>query len=236
MDIKIPLPNQGKILIKEGEEIKFNQPIFEVKTEKNIEVDIKNRLKIHPSKIFNYLKKFIGDEVNENELLAERKIFLGTKKVFSPQSGIIKEINHETGVLVVSALIDKKTIYSYFTGKVKAIEKNTVIVSLSNAKEYQVKNANGDFGGECFYFTTGMAIDATLIENKVIIIESINSLDQTKIEALGAVGVVTIKPLPNQPEIYFCYLKNLHDFEVVKKKKFLHCTIVKSESKIFFYD
>jgi hypothetical protein len=236
MDIKIPLPKQGKILVKEDQKINFNQPIFEASTERNIEVDIASSLKIHPSKIFTYLKKFIEDEVKENDVLAERKTFFGTKKAVSPQSGKIKEINHETGIVIISALIDKKTIYSYFSGKVKTIEKNTMIVSLTNAKEYPIKNASDDFGGECFFFLADVPIDAELIENKILVTKSINSLDQTKIEALGAKGIVTIKPLPNQSEIYFCYMKNLPDFEAVAKRKFFGCTVIKNESRIYFYD
>jgi hypothetical protein len=236
MELKIPIPKKAKILVKEGEKVEFNRPIFEVASEKEIEIDINRQLKIPNNKIFDYLKKFIGDEVKKDEVLAEKKGFFLTKKVFSPQSGVVKEINHENGTLILSSLLNKKTFNAYFQGKIKTIAKNELIVFLPKTKIYPIKIANDNFGGECFYFSPNQPVDAELVEKKIVVASAIDSFEQLKIEALGAAGIVTVRPLPNQAEIPFCYLKNLPDFEEIKKTKLSACTINKDGGKIFFYD
>jgi hypothetical protein len=236
MELKIFLPKRAKILVKEEEKIEFNQPIFQINSEKEIIVDVNDQLKIAPNKIFNYLKKFIGDEIKKNEVLAEKKGFFGTKKILSPAEGTIKEINHETGTVTITTLLYKKIVKSYFKGKVKGISKDELTVSIAPAISFPIKNASGDFGGLCFYLKPNQQIDAELVEKKIIITSLINTIDQIKLEALGAAGIVTIKPLPNQPKIPFCYLKNISDFEKILKANFSACTISKNQGKIIFYD
>jgi len=236
MEIKIKIPAEAKVLVKEEEKIEFNQDLFHTKAEKEIKINVCDQLKISPEKIFNYLKKFIDDAVKEGEIIAEKTTLIGKKKLKSPISGKIKAINHENGEIVIVAPLIEKTIQSYFQGKVKKIDKKEIIVQIFEKKSYPIKKTSGDFGGEVFYFHPNAPVDAEMVEKKIVIAESLTSIDQIKIETLGAAGIVTLKTLPNLSEISYCYLKNIPDFEEILKEKFSACTVIKDEDKIIFYD
>lgn len=238
MIITYSFPNDSRPLVKEEDKIDFNTPLLDKKISKEVEILVARELGINPKNIFRYLSKLVGETIKKNEIVASKKSFFSTKKVKSAVDGIIKEINHHEGLLIIESVDQKSTqTLSPFKGKVEKVSKNHIDISLTKGQEFPLKKAKFDFGGEVFYLdhNTSLNLSSSDIENKIVFSENISSFLQTKTEALGAKGYITLQEPPQQTEIYTVLLKNIDDIKKINKEKFSYCSIVSKTAKIYFY-
>lgn len=242
MVITIPLnTNKGKILVKEGDFVDFNTPILERNEVKNKILNVAKILKIKPDKIFNYLKKFVGEEVKKNEIIAEKKDFFSHKKILSEEDGLITNINHETGEIIIEYQ-DKQTskkIFSFFTGKIEKIEKEIITLKVKKKISFPTKNSSNNFGGKVFYFSHEVnffSLKEEEVKDKIIVIKSINPFVQTKLEALGVKGFIVLTKLEKAPLTDFAIIKNIGDYEKILMMKYSTCLNLKIDDKIYFYE
>src|SRR5207253_305148 len=102
-----------------------------------------------PSEIFITLKKVIGEPVKRGELVAEKKAFLKKQQYYSEYDGILKEIDHTSGSLLITVKSQQEeTIYSFFKGIINELEDTKVHVELGNGIKIQAIEIDNDFGGE----------------------------------------------------------------------------------------
>lgn len=232
------IPANTNILVKENSKLDFNTPLLEKKINTEISINIVKKLAINPKNIFRYLKKFVGESINKGDIIALNKGIFFTKKFISPYDGIIKEIDHHQGIIIIE-LIDKekKEFLSPFKGEVVKITKNSIQIKIGKYEEFSIKKTLADFGGEVLYIDsndfTNLSADNT--ENKIIIAEKITPFTQIKAEALDVKGFITLENLSQKTDVNSALLKNINDFKKIMKTKFSYCSIVSKSDKIYFY-
>lgn len=236
MELNIQFLENEKCLLKEGQKADFETPFLEKNTVNKIKIPVSKKLEVNPANIFRYLKKLVGENIKKGDLLAEKKGFFGNKRIVADSDGIVKEIDHINGQIVVDVFTEnKKTANSYFIGKVKKISNQTITVDVGKGETFELKNSSNSFGGQVFYFHDQTNISSANIDGKIVIAESINSFSQTKLEALGASGIVTLLKLEEESEIAQAQIKNINDMKKILKLKLPNCCINKKEEKIYFY-
>ncbi len=235
MTINYPIHNQSRLLIKKGDFIDFNDPIYTSETNEEITINIAQELDIKPENIFHYLKKLVGEKVEKNEVLAEKSGFFTHKKIYASHSGIIKEINHEKGTIILSFLSEKtQTLTSALRGEVEKIEKDNLLIKVKNLHQYQARESQNNFGGETFYLEN-FSYTYSQVANKIIVCQKIDSYNLTKIFVLNAKGIVCLEKLEEEKNINFAYFKNENDFKKVIDKKLPYCTVLSFSGTIYFY-
>ena len=241
MIISLPIPSEAHVLVKAGEKVDFSSKIFEIPVKEFININIAQKLNVPPEKIFTYLKKFVGEEIKKNDLLAYKKGFLGDKKVYSEYNGVLKEINHQIGEIIIEVddkkTQEKKETNSPLVGEIEEIEKGVLKIKIKKGKTIEIKEKNNyNFGAGVFILERIDQILAENVEKKLIVADEIKSVYQTKCEALGALGFLTLKKLPNPTNLPTFQFKNIDDINKIKKEIFSYCFIEKNSSKIIFYD
>lgn len=239
MKIPIIIPEDSKLLLKKGQKVDFGTPFVQRQVESVVKLPIAGALGFPPDKIFMFLHKFVGDKVTKEEVLAERKTMMSTKQYVSEYTGTITEINHSDGSISVNTQTDKSTEdYCYFKGEVEEIDGNVVIVSVGKGKQYPLHEKTPYFGGRVLIHQADIATHITEeeVENRVVVAEKIPSYDQMKMEALGAVGLVLLQQPDDSASVPVAILKDIADYEEIKKNKFTCCNIGPDHTTIYFYD
>lgn len=238
MIVHFDIPNEVSILVKKGDEINFNTLLYQINSYEEKKIYLAENLQINPKNIFRFLKKFVGEKVEKNETIATKKTFFSQKNIKSPVSGIIKEIDHHQGLIIIESLSNNaKKVFSPFKGVIEKVSKNELQIKINKPQDYQIKKTTFDFGGETFYLKENQFFDieSDQVENKIIISEKLPSFSQIKLEALGVKGFITLESLPNKTDVNFALIKNIDDFEKIKKNQFPYCTIISKTDKIYFY-
>jgi hypothetical protein len=236
MIITIPLSVSDNCLLKEGQEVDFETPFLKKKTEEEVSISIAKNLNVSPQKIFHYLKKFVGESIEKNETIATNKGMFTTKKIVSKYSGLIKEINHFDGTItILSQEETENTVNSYFKGKVSKIKKNELSIEVSKGEQFPGKNIDQNFGGKTFYVDENLNFNSENVFNSVVVCENITSYYESKAEALGCHGFLSLSKLAEESEIPYAQFKNISDYKKIIKAKFSCCTILNSSGIIYFY-
>ncbi len=237
MIIKLPLPKGKKILIKEKDEVDFDTPLIKVLDTKDIKIPISQELDISPKKIFMSLTKNIGEQIKLGDVIARKKGLLSEKKYISDYTGILKEIDHDDGSIIMTVTEKEgEKINSFFKGTVNKINEDTVELDVQDAEKFELNEASDFFGGEV------MTIDEKNlskikedISSKILLIKKIETYNQLKLEVIGAAGYITIEPLSKQIDIPYARIQNNEDWEKIKKLNLPYCSIIKGENIAYFY-
>jgi len=241
MIVDYQIPSNVNLLVKKGDRVNFETPLFENNVYEEIKIDVVKNLEINPKTIFRYLVKLVGEKVEKDEIIASKKGIFSSKKIASPFDGTITEIDHNLGTVTINTLSsDKKNIIlSPFFGTVEKVEKNLLKIKLNKGEEFELKKSSDDFGGEIFYLNQSeyYQISNETLENKIIVStdEKLPSFIQIKAEALGAKGFITLQSLSEKTDCQFAVLKNIADLKKIVEKNFKYCTVIKKSDKIYFY-
>lgn len=223
-------------LLKEGQVVDFETPFLQKKIEQEINISISKNLNVPPEKIFHYLKKFVGESIEKNEIIALNKGIFTTKKIVSKYSGLIKEINHSDGsITILSKTEAENTINSCFKGKVRNIKKNELSIEVGKGEQFPAKNISQNFGGKTFYLDENPDFNSENLFNSIVVCENITSYYKAKAEALGCQGFLSLNKLTEESSAPFAQLKNINDYKKIVKSKFTYCTILSNSSNIYFY-
>lgn len=237
MIILIPIPEHSKCSLKNGQNIDIGDPYIEFFTQSLIDIPLAKKLKIPPASIFKYIKKFVGESLKKSEVLAIKKGFFSSTKILSEYDGIIKEIDHNNGQLIIEVEgSDKKKVPSYFKGEIISISKNEIQLKVKSGKEYDLKNSVGDFGGKTMYLTNSDVNSITAeCSTSICIAESLTSYIQSKTEALGVDGFVTLNSLPEKTNLPAALFKQIQDLKKVFEYKLPYCIVNGKKGTITFY-
>jgi len=237
MNLTISIPDGVKCLLKPGQTVDSDSDFLENKTTSEITVNISKKLGIASNKIFNYLKKFVGDPIKKGEIIAEKKGLINNITVESNSTGFIKEISHYDGNVIISSSGQQSyKIKAFFKGEVVDLDKNQLKIRVEQMQEFNLKFVTDNFGGQTFYLKdVTKPIFAQQTSNKIMVIESIAAYLKTKAEALGIKGFVTLKTPPQDSNLAKAQIKNTEDFKKVLHLNFPYCLIDKQYSKIYFY-
>lgn len=238
MIISIFIPEDSRCFLKIGDKIDFGKVFLEKKINQQTDILISKQLNIVPKNIFRYLKKLVGDEVKKDEVIAVKKDLFNEKKILSPFDGLIKEIDHEQGKITLTINEKtKKTFTAFFKGEVVDLKKDHFNLEIGKGDAFDLKKTELSFGGETLYLREKdiSNLNSLTVNKKIIVTESISPFVQSKIEALGAIGIITsIKP-SETTAIPTSQIKNSNDLKKIFANKFSYCFIDKQSCKIYFY-
>lgn len=238
MRLTIRIPPNAICLVHLGQKVDFTTPFYKKKTQAQVTISISEKLRVSPKKIFSYITKYVGDNVEKNELLAIKKDLFGTKKIISADKGIIKAIDHEEGKVVIENMKEDQTTYAFFKGEIEDAKKDSISLNVGIGREFEIKTANYDFGGETFLTDESSLnnLSTQSILNKIIVSESISSYLQTKLETLGAKALVTQKKLNDfTSHLSYAQVKSIEDMKKILTLDFSCCYVDKIKNKIYFY-
>lgn len=236
MIITYPIPENTNCVVKKGAKLDFDTVLFEKKISKEIILNVARDLEINPKNIFRHLKKLVGEKIEKDDLLAIKKNLFSSKKVRSPNNGIIKEIDHNQGVIILETFDKKKAqVLSPFKGEVEEINKDSIKINLTKGEDFTLKKSSSDFGGEIFYLEDNSLLSSNDLGKKIILTDNISSYLQMKAEALGIIGFITLQDLPEKTSVAAAQVKNIDDMKKIRKLKFQYCAINGKSAKIYFY-
>ncbi|OGK62885.1 hypothetical protein A2334_03835 [Candidatus Roizmanbacteria bacterium RIFOXYB2_FULL_38_10] len=236
MILSIPLPGTGKPLIKQGQKVDFDTPLFGEKIQKEIKIFISQKIDVSPKKIFQYLKKLVGESVTAGEVIAEKKSFMSGRRYKSEHSGVLKEVNHIDGsILIEVSTQDEMVTKSYFKGEVTELKKEEVLLKVGSGKEYEGKEMTSSFGGKVFYMEHSETLYEELVNGYIIVAETISGYGQIKLEALGAKGFVTLHQLLEHTDSPHALFKQIKEYKDAVKLKLPYCFVDNKTGKIVFY-
>ncbi len=233
-DISVP----GKLQLTPGQAVDFNTPLTRTFTKEVVRLQIAQELGIPNDKIFMHISKIVGDSVGANEILATKKSTFGSKQISSPTSGVITQIDHETGsVLIESSSENSGVTKCFFKGVVKEIKNSDITLEVKSSDKYKLKDVVGDFGGEVIYQNEQNLGDLTEddLKNKVIFTESIKHGEAVRLDVLGANGVVTCEDFKEKEGILSAEVEDKNSWKAISETKHTHCIIDKKNATMYLY-
>lgn len=239
MTITFPVSTSEKILVKAGQDVDFKTPLVRKTFQQDIKIPLSHILKITPGKIFQHLLKVVGEEIEKGEVIAKKKALMGEKEYASEFDGVIKEINHEDGSLIISSSTPtQKVKNAYFKGEVTDVKKNEITLKVKKAKDFDLKEISDDFGGEIKFLDDEKLPDLTPEEvgNKVVFDDTIAPFNEVKFEVMGAIGFVTLHRLTDKSSSPSAVLENSSDWKAMKSLDYPYCLASKKNSRIYFYE
>lgn len=241
MLLTVPIPESSICVLKPGQTVEFGTVFLKTQVKNEVTIPVAKELRVTPSKIFHHLKKFVGEPVKKGEILAVKQGLFSTRKMVSEHEGTLKEIDHTTGaVTLLTDAGNKDTVKAYFRGEVTEVKKDHLKIKVKNGKEYALKKADQDFGGETLFLSedTGVFSDPRLpgLGGKIIVAESLSTYLETKFEAVGVRGVVCLKSLSVPCTLPAAMIKQIDDFKKIVHDHFPYCLIDRKYSRIYLYE
>lgn len=147
---RLPIP--GEVLVKEGERVEFDTVVARTSVPGGVEiVKLVHLLGIDPDDVGRYLTKKVGDDVKKDEIIAEKKGFLGMFKsvATSPTTGVIQQISELTGQVTISEPPVPIEIKAYVPGRIEKVLPNEgCIVQTSAALIQGIFGVGGETHGK----------------------------------------------------------------------------------------
>ncbi len=201
-------------------------------------LQVAQELGIPNDKIFLHMSKIVGDTVESNEILATRKSAFGSKQIASPLRGIIKEIDHETGSLVIeTSTSTSNVLLSWFVGKIERSTDDSVTLAVQRAEQRAVKDVTTDFGGTILTIKEEQLRELTeeQVADAVIFVPTLHPAEMVRLDVLGARGIVTRDNMKEKDDIASAQLATPSDWDTLTMNEFTHCIVDKKNSTMYLY-
>lgn len=223
MVLDIPVDSEKKLAIKIGDTVGFNTPLYKGKEQSEERIEVATILGIHPKTIFHHLKKNVGDVVSQGDIIALKESFFSHKTINSHLNGIITEIDHVEGVVLVETQKNTAKEYCWFAGEIVGTTKKTVQVKIGKHEKVEAKYVQRDFGGTVWG------------EYPVGVFERASEYDVAKLEALGGRGIITTYKYEGHTLLPKAEFKLKNTYEEIVKKQYSYCFASTEHSTIIFY-
>lgn len=232
MTIEIPVDGNREVALRVGMKVDFTTPLYKGEECLSSRIEVTNTLSVHPKEIFTFLKKNVGDIVHKGELIAQKKSFFNTHNVVSDSSGIITEIDHIDGVVLIESELDIHTETCWFTGEVSSVTKGHISLKIGKHLTAHTEHISDMFGGEVWFMKDDHE-DVPLYP--VACAPLINSYEQAKMDAMGVRGLITSASKSETFQFPVATLKDFTVLEQVKQKQLSYCVTQPQHSTIIFY-
>ena len=232
MILDIPIDPEKKLAIKMGDKVDFTTPLYKSKEKSEERIEVATILSIHPKKIFQHLKKNVGDSIVTGDLLAEKKSFFSDKKVNSHIEGTITEIDHIEGVVLIETQKETLSDYCWFAGHVVDVSKKQIQIKIGKHSTFEAKYVEKDFGG-MIWFLSEPSHESP--EHPVGITEKATEYAVAKLEALGGHGLITSYKYDGPISLPKAEFKLKVSFKEVQSEKFSCCFAQTQHSTIILY-
>ncbi len=221
---------------KEGEVVDWGKKNLKEQTETEVIIDLAMELAIEPKAIFKHLKVNLGEMVKEGQLLAQKKGVLGHKDLKAPHSAEVRGINHEDGTLTlaISQITDVPfAIKATFVKK----DKDRWLFKVSDGIEVPVQNSlETNFGGYCSYIHSASQISLESCEQKAVVTQDLDIMDQAKITALSPIAIISYEASYHDLSLPLLLLANKADWKNLFSKKWQLCLYLSTNKFIYFFN
>lgn len=239
MKLLVKIPSNTDLLITPGQDVDFHTPFIRKKTTLPKTIPVANILRFEPEKIFMNLRKLVGEQLRHGDLVAEHKTVFSTKQYFSEVEGTITEINHMTGSIVIEMESEEQNqLNCFFKGEVITIGDAHLELKVKKYKEFDIKPIKQYFGAETFYIpqNTIPIITEDDVDNRFICAYEVKPFEQAKLEALGAVGLISPPGAPHSPALLDIVIQQAADFNTIMELQHPYCLIGEAQNTIYFYE
>lgn len=233
MILEIPVDPEKKLALKVGEKVDFDTSLYKSKEKSEERISVAELLSIHPKKIFHHLKKNVGDMVMLGDILAEKKTFFSDKKITSHIEGIITEIDHIEGIILIETQKETFSEKCWFAGYVEEVGKKQIKIKIGKNHVVDAKFVERDFGGMIWLLAEQHG-DSTP-ENPVGIIEKATEYTVAKLEALGGRGLITTYKFDGATTLPKAEFKLKDTCNELASKQFSYCFAQAHHSTIILY-
>ncbi len=239
MNIVLKLPAGSDILVKEGKEVDFGTPLITENKMQDMTIELSRILSLPNRKIFDALRKFVGEKVAKGDLIAENNKMFLKKQYFSEYDGVIKEVNHDDGTLIISTRsTEKSTGDSNVKGVVEKIDKNQITVKIKEGQSYPFTELTEQFGGVVVYCKPGRAqlLSEHEVQGNVVVTEKLLPYEHIKLETLGAKAFVLREALSDKTFLPVIVINEAEDFAQIMSEKKSFCTADNINGQLYFYN
>lgn len=201
-------------------------------------LQVAQELGIPNDKIFLHMSKIVGDTVETNEIIASKKSAFGSKDIASPLQGTIKEIDHETGTLVIETATNTSNIVlSWFEGEVEQYRDGVITLKVKHGQQVAVKDVTHDFGGRLLLITEEQLRELTeeQVTNAVVCVPTLHPAEAVRLDVLGARGIVTRENIKEKDDIASAQLDDETQWGTLSDASFTHCLVDKKNSTMYLY-
>lgn len=147
---RLPIP--GQVLVKEGETVGFDTIVARTSVPGGVEiVKLVHLLGVDPDDVGRYVRKKVGDSVKKDEVIAEKKGFMGMfgSVATSPTTGVVQQISELTGQVTIVEPPVPLEVRAYVPGKIEKVLPNEgVIVRTSGALIQGIFGLGGEIHGQ----------------------------------------------------------------------------------------
>jgi hypothetical protein len=232
MILDISIDPEKKLAVKVGDQVGFTTPLYKSKEKAEERIEVAELLSIHPKKIFHHLKKNVGDSVANGDLLAEKKSFFSDKKVTSHIEGVITEVDHIEGIILIETQKETQSELCWFAGHIVEASKKQIQVKIGKHAEYTAKYVEKDFGGIMWLLSEPASGSP---EHPVGIAEKATEYEVAKLEALGGHGLITTYKYEGSTSLPKAEFKLKESYKEIATKQFSYCFAQALHSKIILY-
>jgi len=236
--IVIDVPENAKIKVTVGTPLGLTSILYSIEDTVDVVVPICKPLRAKPEEIFQLVTHVIGDTIKQDEVLATKKGVFGVKKVLSPKSGTLRNIDHVSGTITIE--VEKTATQSHTApveGIVSSLDKTRGIISISvpNGQEYDTELISELAGGEASYVKLSyLATDLSVVKDKVVIIQEITPAAASKFEALDAIAIVYLTGTHSLKTAH-AKVKTEKDFEQLVRAGKKKIVLLPKQKKIVAY-
>lgn len=238
--ITFHVKTHSPLLVKPGDTVDFDTPLTKKTFSRQDVVALSDHLRIAPNQIFMHLQKVVGEPVKKHETLAEKKTMFGMRKFVSEYEGIIKEINHQEGTVIIETYSESAEItYSHFKGTIADIENNMVTLRVGKFQSYPLKEATIDFGGKTMIVEDNIPLSNLNYDDvagKVIIAKAISPVEAVRLEVLDESGTITLHEIDEKMPHNAARIKNVSDWEEIAKSKLPYCIVDTRHTTMYLYE
>jgi len=228
------LPKSVKF--KEGELVDWGKKSLKEKSELEVKINLVEELNIAPKDIFKHLKVSLGERVEPEQILAEKKNFLKKGSLKSPQAAEIRGIDHLEGTLTLAV---EKVIEVPFAleASYAGREGEAFLFKVKEGVELPVTaSLDTSFGGFCSYLEKVSDINLENCENKVVLTKTEDIMDQAKISALSPVALVSYKADYRATDIPLILIEKKEDWRELFANRYQLCLYLMGQKSIYFYN
>jgi|GEM_PF-1393401 len=224
------------VKFKEGERVDWGKKSLKEKSEQVLKIDLAQELGILPKEIFKHLRVSLGEAVQAEQVLAEKKSFFRKRFLKSPEGAEVRGIDHLEGTLTlaVEKVVEVPFVLeANYSGK----EKDDLTFKVKEGFELPlVAGLDTSFGGSCSYLEQNSEINLENCVSRVVLAQTEDTMDQAKIAALSPIAIVSHKADYQAIDLPLLLIEKKEDWRNLFANKYQLCLYLMGEKRVYFYN
>ena len=186
------LPQNAKINVKEGREIKEKEKVAIFYPFAKKKIPLAQKLSCHPQDITKFIQVNLGDKVQENDILAQRSSLFKKIIIKSPFRGQVYAFDQQEGQLIIKIPQKKRDLLSPVAGEVTKIKKEGITIGISQGEIIKLRHGRGNIviGPLAFHNKKTLTLDSQS-KRKILLSQQISSSLLAKAEVLEIKAIIT---------------------------------------------